>query len=118
MALCVSGCAVGLNPRAVDVGSDSAQLRGDVVTNTGGDVTYWFEWGKTASYGFAGAHILSGVPKEASQPVNELIDRLDAGTTYHFHVCAQDSQEGAGPGCSQDQTFETVGVSGTPSAKR
>jgi hypothetical protein len=39
--------------------------------------------------------------------VGEPVDGLEAGTTYHFAVCAEDSENPGNPFCSHDQTFTT-----------
>jgi hypothetical protein len=32
---------------------------------------------------------------------------LQRSTTYHYRLCAQDSQQGGGPGCGEDKSFTT-----------
>jgi len=38
------------------------------------------------------------------------ITGLQRSTTYHYRVCAQDSQQKGGPGCGEDEQFTTVNV--------
>ena len=112
-ALCVSGCAVGLNPRVVDVKPTEATLVGDAFTNTGGDVNWWFEYGKTAEYGNETAHIGDSIPKNTAKRESFRVPGLNPASAYHFRLCAQDTQEGTGAGCGADRTFTTLGDGAT-----
>jgi hypothetical protein len=42
--LIVSGCATGLTGDAASVSGTKARLSGNVASNVGGPVTYWFEY--------------------------------------------------------------------------
>jgi hypothetical protein len=110
LTACVSGCAVGLNPRVTDVKPTEAMLAGDIFTTTGGDVTWWFDYGKTAAYGKSTAHIVgSSLPENSAERESLHVTGLDSASVYHFRLCARDSEEGSGPGCSRDGTFTTLG---------
>jgi TolB protein len=85
----------------------STTVNGTVGATYGALVTFWVEYGTTKSYGhvspqanrIAGAHSQIGI----SVP----IAGLAPNTTYHYRICAQDSQQGVGPGCGADATFTT-----------
>ena len=106
-------------------GPDAAQLAGGVYPN-GADTKYWWEYGTTTSYGqqTAATDIGSGV---APVSVADQLAGLNAGTTYHYRLVAQNSygteygydftfttQSGAtgssqmGPGSSTTQTTPTA----------
>jgi parallel beta-helix repeat protein len=79
-----------------------------VISNAGGDVEYWFQYGPTTSYGSETAHQTT-LGTQANQPrdVNGLITALARDTPYHFRLCARDSSQQGGPGCGEDSGFTT-----------
>jgi hypothetical protein len=81
---------------------------GSVYTNTGGEVEFWVEFGTTTAYGSQTAHRTVTVQKNGSQAVLVQMDGLQRSTTYHYRVCAQDSEQTGGPGCGEDRQLTTV----------
>jgi len=102
-----SGCAVGVRQPASNVTGNSATLNGKVLSTTGGAGSWFIEYGPTT----ARAERTPTTPIEfvtnQSEPVSEPVDGLDPDTTYHYAVCAEDSENPGDPFCSPDQTFTT-----------
>jgi hypothetical protein len=105
-----AGCATGTTGTPEGVAGTAAAVFGDVVSDTGGQVEYWVEYGTSTGYGSQTAHQTATVPKNAPRGVLVSIDGLQRSTTYHYRVCAQDSQQKGGPGCGEDKQFTTVNV--------
>jgi glucose/arabinose dehydrogenase len=99
----VAGCASGTTEPATDVTDRAATLR--ATGKTGGDnpTTWWFEYGKTTSYGTKTPQRTAGTTT-AQQSVSERVTGLAADTTYHFRACASNA---AGSGCGADRTLRT-----------
>jgi parallel beta-helix repeat protein len=111
LAVTAAGCATGATGDPVNVTGTQVQVSGQVMTSTGGDVEYWAEYGLTTAYGSQTAHqTAANVPANASRSVFPTITGLDRSTTYHYRICAQDSQQQGGPGCGADKQFTTVNV--------
>ena len=72
---------------------------------TGGDnpTKWWFEYGKTTSYGTKTPQRTAGTTT-AQQNVSERVTGLSPDTTYHYRACASNAP---GTGCSADATFRT-----------
>jgi len=83
---------------------------GTVVSDAGGQAEYWVEYGTTTGYGSQTQHQTATVQKNAPYGVLVSISGLQRSTTYHYRVCAQDSQQKGGPGCGEDKQFTTVNV--------
>ena len=103
----VSGCAYGIGGFTTDVSETDATLNGQVGTTVDGPGEYWFRYGEMAEYG-------SVTPRRAIQltagnrsSVSEPVTGLEAGTTYHFAVCADDQEPGSRPVCGADNLFAT-----------
>ncbi|HEY4349056.1 MAG TPA: hypothetical protein VGM80_15890, partial [Gaiellaceae bacterium] len=97
------GPALTVNP-ASSVTSTGATLSGSVNAN-GQTTTYYFEYGKTTSYGTKTTALGAGngtVPVE----VSAAISGLTAGQAYHFRLTATSS---AGTSHSADATFTAAG---------
>jgi hypothetical protein len=110
-ALCVSGCAVGIAGAPDYVTGTGARVNGKAFSNTGGPTDYWVKYGKTTDYGNETPHQTVSIDPEVDErgiPVNVFVEGLELGTTYHYRMCAKDSQEGAGAGCDVDKTFTTA----------
>ena len=105
-----AGCATGTTGPPDGVAGTRAAVFGNVVSNTGGQVEYWVEYGTSTGYGSQTAHQTATVQQNAPRGVLVSIDGLQRSTTYHYRVCAQDSQQTGGPGCGEDQQFTTVNV--------
>jgi hypothetical protein len=108
VAVVVSSCAVGVRQSASDITTTSATLNGKVLSTTGGPGSWYIEYGPptartertpTRTIDFAVGQV---------EPVSEPVDGLEPGTTYHFAVCAEDSENPGEPFCSPDQTFTTA----------
>jgi Right handed beta helix region len=109
--LIASGCATGLTGDAASVSGSKARLSGNVASNVGGPVAYWFQYGTTTSYGSESTHqTASSTQANQPQPVVADIAGLARSSTYHFRLCAQDSQQQGGPGCGEDRTFTTTNL--------
>lgn len=78
-----------------------------MVSNAGGEVEYWVEYGTTTAYGSATPHVTLTLEVNEPTPVQADVAGLQRSTTYHFRFCAQDSQQSGGPGCGEDRTFVT-----------
>jgi hypothetical protein len=78
-----------------------------VISDSGGQVEYWAQYGTTTAYGSTTAHKTANVAQNAPTEVTVEIDGLQRATLYHFRLCAQDSQQTGGPGCGADRQFTT-----------
>jgi hypothetical protein len=85
-------------------------VRGAVVSDTGGPVEYWVEFGPTQSYGSESSHQTVTVAQNTVVTVTVPLSGLRASTLYHFRFCARDAQQQGGPGCGVDRTFTTQSV--------
>jgi hypothetical protein len=106
----LSGCAGATTDEVGNVGGTYAQVYGTVASSAGGAVEYWAEYGRTTGYGSATDHSVE--QRSTNHPFGVLIriEGLARSTTYHFRVCARDSQQQGGPGCGADRTFTTINV--------
>jgi parallel beta-helix repeat protein len=103
-----SGCATGLTGDAFNTSGTKTRVNGDVISNAGGDVEYWFQYGKTTAYGSETEHATaSGTQVNQPEGVSGQLTGLDRETTYHFRLCARDSSQQGGPGCGEDRQFTT-----------
>jgi hypothetical protein len=105
-----AGCATGQTGSLWGVAGTSASVFGTVVSDAGGQVEYWVEYGTSSGYGSHTQHQTATVQPNAPRGVLVTIDGLQRSTTYHYRVCAQDSQQKGGPGCGEDHQFTTVNV--------
>lgn len=105
-----AGCATGMTGTPNGVSGTRAAVFGTVVTDVGGEVEYWVEYGTSTAYGSQTAHQTADVPKNSPRGVLVDIEGLQRSTAYHYRVCAQDSQQTGGPGCGEDRQFTTVNV--------
>lgn len=81
---------------------------GRVVSDVGGAVEYWVQYGATTAYGSESAHATVTVVRNVPQAVSGIaIGGLARSTTYHYRLCARDSRQTGGPGCGADRTFTT-----------
>jgi hypothetical protein len=103
-----------LGPPEVETGpansvtETSAKLTGTIDT-FGGQTTYHFEYGLTASYGSkvpAGAEAVAGNEK-GPRTFSRGISGLQPNTTYHYRLVAKNS---AGETVGEDRTFTTSGA--------
>jgi parallel beta-helix repeat protein len=77
------------------------------VSDTGGQVEYWAQFGPDTSYGSETPHQTVTVAQNTLVTVHVTISGLQRATTYHYRLCAQDSQQKGGPGCGADRQFTT-----------
>jgi hypothetical protein len=109
--LACSGCAVGQTGTPSSVGATNAIVNGTFVTNVGGTVETWFEYGPTTAYGSTTQHHTETLdPGFFHGGIGDLIDGLQRNTVYHYRACASDSKQQGGPGCGADRTFKTQPV--------
>jgi parallel beta-helix repeat protein len=78
-----------------------------VVSDAGGQVEYWAQYGPTTGYGSETAHQTITVAQNAPVTVHVTISGLQRATTYHYRLCAQDGSQRGGPGCGADKQFTT-----------
>jgi parallel beta-helix repeat protein len=105
-----SGCATGITGTPYGVSGTRAAVFGSVISDTGGEVEYWAEYGPTTGYGSQTAHETTAVSQNSQQPFILNIPGLQRATTYHYRICASDSQQKGGPGCGEDAQLTTANV--------
>jgi len=111
LAVACAGCAAGVTQKPAYVAGSEALVEGRVVSDSGGDVEYWVEYGPTTAYGSESAHdTVSAVSPNSPTGVVTKLTQLDLSTTYHYRFCAQDSQQKGGPGCGADEQLTTPAV--------
>jgi hypothetical protein len=110
VAVAGTGCATAFNGSPGNVTGTNAHLFGSVLTNTGGDVEYWVEYGITGAYGSETAHSTAEAQVNQPRSVFAVLSGLQRSTTYHYRFCARDSQQSGGPGCAADHTFTTANL--------
>jgi hypothetical protein len=110
VAVC-SGCATSVTGSPVRISPTDAIVAGRVISDTGGPVETWAQYGPTKAYGSETAHDIGTAEPNEPTHVSSLIEGLAPATTYHYRVCASDSQQQGGPGCGEDHllTTQTVG---------
>jgi hypothetical protein len=106
-ALLASGCAIGVTQPATDVGPTTATVTGYIGESENANVTYWFEYGSTKSYGSETTHESLVVDDPSvDHPVSEDLAGLDPETKYHYRLCAIDDVDDVDL-CGNDRTFTT-----------
>jgi parallel beta-helix repeat protein len=109
-AVVCSGCASGVTGLPSDVTGSSAVVSGAVGTSSGGPVDYWLEYGPTAAYGSKTADQTVSLAAGETRRVFGVIDGLQRATSYHYRLCAHDSQQGSSPGCGADRKLTTQSI--------
>jgi parallel beta-helix repeat protein len=109
-AAVLSGCAAGTTGEPLGVTGTEAQVGGTVISDVGGEVEYWVEYGRTTTYGSGTEHQTATVDRGVQRTVVVNIANLERSTTYHYRLCARDSQQTGGPACGGDRQFTTVNV--------
>lgn len=102
-----SGCATGLSGWTQSASESGAVPAGYVLSDAGGEVEYWFEYGRTEAYGFHTEHRTLTAEKNVATLVRGEISGLERSTPYHVRLCAKDAQQQGGPGCGEDVRFKT-----------
>jgi len=105
--LACAGCATGQTGEPSAVGHNGATLTGQVTSNVGGTIDYWFQYGPTKAYGSESEHRTVTTPQNVPGAAAVAIGGLARSTVYHYRLCAQDSQQQGGPGCGEDRHFKT-----------
>jgi len=105
-----SGCATAITSTPYSISPDSAGVLGKVVSDTGGGVEYWVQYGPTAAYGSETQHQTVNVAQGSLVTVRPVIGGLQRATAYHYRLCARDAQQKGGPGCGADQQLTTQSV--------
>jgi parallel beta-helix repeat protein len=106
-AMALLGCARGETGDPGNATGTTARQGGRVVSDTGGTVEYWWQYGTTTAYGSASPHATIETQANTPRDVFTKLTGLQRSTTYHVRLCAQDAQQSGGPGCGQDRTFTT-----------
>ena len=99
----VAGCAVGVRQPATEVTETGATLNGKVLSTTGGPGSWHIEYGPTLTRTERTPTRTIDFGVNEIEPVSEPVGGLDPGTTYHYAVCAEDSENPGDPFCSPDQ---------------
>jgi Right handed beta helix region len=107
VALAVTGCAAGITRQAENVTGTKARITGQVVSDAGGPVEYWVQYGPTTAYGSESPHATVDAPVNQTVSVRVELTGLTRATTYHYRVCASDSEQTGGPRCGEDRRFIT-----------
>jgi Right handed beta helix region len=89
------------------VSDSGATVGGRVISDVGGTVEYWVQFGLTTAYGTETTHAFVSTQKNIPQSVTVAIGGLARSTLYHYRLCARDSQQSGGPGCGVDRTVTT-----------
>jgi parallel beta-helix repeat protein len=110
VALASSGCAVGITGQPTSTAGTTAVVGGAVVTTTGQQVEFWAEYGLTSAYGSSSEHHTTTLGTDGPQAVERELTGLTRGTTYHYRLCARDSDQPGGPRCGDDATVTTTNV--------
>lgn len=115
LALAATGCAGAVTTPPQSVTGTDADAGGEIFTTSGGQVEFWVEYGLTSDYGSETAHATRTLPADERRSVTGALTGLVPGTTYHYRICARDSQQGTTPSCGADRalTTQTVDCGGT-----
>jgi parallel beta-helix repeat protein len=105
--LAFTGCATGQTGSPTSVTHEGATILGSVISNAGGDVEYWVEFGTTTEYGSEGPHQTVFTQENTPAPVLAEFGGGERSTVYHYRLCAQDDSQQGGPGCGADRTLRT-----------
>jgi hypothetical protein len=90
------------------VKESGATVGGRVVSDVGGVVEYWVQYGRTTAYGSESARATQMTSPNVPERVSGIaIGGLARATIYHYRLCARDAHQTGGPGCGADRTFTT-----------
>jgi hypothetical protein len=106
VVLVLTGCPS--TRRATNVTGTAATLNGGAGDALSGGGSYWFQYGRTRSYGAETQHRKVGTNLRG-QNLSARVAGLAPATTYHFRLAAQRS--GRAPVYAPDQTFTTLPAS-------
>jgi parallel beta-helix repeat protein len=94
---------------------NAARVGGKVVSTTGGQTAYWVEYGPTRAYGSKTPRQNIALTKNSAEAVSVTVSGLQRATTYHYRLCARDS-EGATCGADRRVTTQSVACGETVTA--
>lgn len=103
----LSGCIVGQTGDARYVADDAATLEGVLLSTQSGSGQYWFEYGRTTSYGESTPQFTVDVGQGTPRPVSVRVEGLKQGTTYHYRLCGVDNDADPQGVCGADRMFTT-----------
>jgi parallel beta-helix repeat protein len=107
VALAFVGCATGQTGDPTEASDAGATIEGHVVSDVGGEVEYWVQFGLTKAYGSESVHETASVAQNTPTEVFPSFGGLARSTLYHYRLCAQDRSQRGGPGCGEDRTVKT-----------
>lgn len=116
LASLIAGCSYGTTQPATDITDSGATLNGHVTAGSSSESSYWFEYGTDPAYPNRPTPGHSRTPTRTLQigdgrrSVAEPITGLAPDTTYHFRLCARDSEGQSDAGCNDPQQFRTEPV--------
>jgi hypothetical protein len=80
-AAVLSGCAAGTTGEHLDVTGTEARATGTVISDVGGEVEYWVEYGRTTTYGSETQHQTVRVDRGVQRTVAVNVGNLERSTT-------------------------------------
>lgn len=101
-SLLLAACGYGVTGQVNGVGAASATLTGVADGIQPGDISYWFEYGTTDSYGLSTPPVTASVTGPI--PVQSVVAGLATNTTFHYRLCVHQAGRGV---CGSDLTFAT-----------
>jgi hypothetical protein len=110
--IALTGCAGAQRHDLVSyIDEDGAQLQGRLFSSRTEIGKYWFEWGRTTALGKRTPDFAVDFVAGELQTVLYDLNQLQPATTYHWRVCADDSDpDHPDPGCSDIGSFPTSPV--------
>jgi hypothetical protein len=111
LASTATGCAVGVRGPVIEISRTSAEINGKALSTVGGQGSYHVEYGTTAARTQSTPARTVTFARFDPEFVTEPLVGLAPGETYHFAICAEDSENPGNPFCSPDRTFTTDGDS-------
>jgi hypothetical protein len=100
-----SSCAVGVRQPATAISETSATLNGTVLSTTGGQGSFYIEYGTTPARAERTPTRMIDFTAGAIHQVSEPVNGLTAEGIYHYAVCAEDGENPGDPFCSREQRF-------------
>jgi parallel beta-helix repeat protein len=102
-----TGCATAQTGSPTAADDDAIFFSGTVISDAGGQVEFWVQFGPTKAYGSESDHQTITVAQNKPTGVNAGFEGLARATLYHYRLCAQDGSQQGGPGCGEDRTART-----------
>jgi len=101
LVLACSGCATGVTGDPTAVRGTEASFTGRLMSNVGGEVEYWTEYGTTTAYGSATPHETVTAQPNQERVVSVVITGLQRSTSYHYRFCARARSNRADPAAAR-----------------